>query len=676
MKKLLLLGVAALLSLTATAATATWTFNGAGYTTSSKTLPLTDASSKGTFSISNTTNVAKYGESLAFGKKDAAWKGTITISDTDIPSSATINSIKLTCGAGKGSINFSWKVKVGTEIVICSWKSTSPATSGKIASGTCVESTVNLIGNEIVLDFTQNTGAHAFYLWQIQVDYTPEGGDIAEDPEITFKEQSVEIYKGEKYTNVIEGTHGLTYTWSSSDSEVATVDGNGRVTGVGVGTAEISATSEANPMWNSATIKYAVTVSEFEVKSYGTVKFDFTQESYGLKENPRNQTTDEYYATDGQTICHRGVMLTFKGEQVARMWSDGMRIFNTGGSKEILVSAPDGSIVTEVVLEGTKAGQAPTNVIVSKYAREGASVTHDDNGGVAICTVTVTYREAVEPDVKVSDGMLSTGFTAYSYSMDTEAPAWEATEGWTAATDAVVIPTDEGSHNVWVKMVNDTQACFTTLAYTHYNAAPGETSATYSKQGEYATGVWYVITANHAGRTMTMCRPGAEGLHAARPMPASDGVMTAYNAHFNTHAIAELYATADGHLAFKGDGHDHTGTYLTPGTQAAGARRRVAGAQPSVTAVAVAADGSHEVVIDGAKLGYDKATETFGFGDNYTTPVTLYATDSDANTGIEEVEYGTGDGVEYYNLQGIKVAKPTQGVFIRREGHKATKVVM
>ena len=32
--------------------------------------------------------------------------------------------------------------------------------------------------------------------------------------------------------------------------------------------------------------------------------------------------------------------------------------------------------------------------------------------------------------------------------------------------------------------------------------------------------------------------------------------------------------------------------------------------------------------------------------------------------------------VEYYNLQGVRVANPANGIFIRRQGSKATKVIL
>ena len=46
------------------------------------------------------------------------------------------------------------------------------------------------------------------------------------------------------------------------------------------------------------------------------------------------------------------------------------------------------------------------------------------------------------------------------------------------------------------------------------------------------------------------------------------------------------------------------------------------------------------------------------------------------NAGVENVEIDNNAPVEYYNLQGVKVANPENGIFIKVQGSIATKVVM
>ena len=48
---------------------------------------------------------------------------------------------------------------------------------------------------------------------------------------------------------------------------------------------------------------------------------------------------------------------------------------------------------------------------------------------------------------------------------------------------------------------------------------------------------------------------------------------------------------------------------------------------------------------------------------------------ADVDTAIESVEVAAG-AVEYYNLQGVKVANPENGLFIKKQGNKVSKVVL
>lgn len=44
-------------------------------------------------------------------------------------------------------------------------------------------------------------------------------------------------------------------------------------------------------------------------------------------------------------------------------------------------------------------------------------------------------------------------------------------------------------------------------------------------------------------------------------------------------------------------------------------------------------------------------------------------------TAIESVE-AAGVAAEYYNLQGVKVANPENGIFIKKQGNKVSKVIL
>ena len=51
-------------------------------------------------------------------------------------------------------------------------------------------------------------------------------------------------------------------------------------------------------------------------------------------------------------------------------------------------------------------------------------------------------------------------------------------------------------------------------------------------------------------------------------------------------------------------------------------------------------------------------------------------TATDIPTGVSEIDTDANAPVEYYNLQGVKVENPENGIFIRKQGSKTTKVVL
>ncbi len=60
----------------------------------------------------------------------------------------------------------------------------------------------------------------------------------------------------------------------------------------------------------------------------------------------------------------------------------------------------------------------------------------------------------------------------------------------------------------------------------------------------------------------------------------------------------------------------------------------------------------------------------------YGQGVAYYFYGEDGATGIESIEAEVGGPVEYYNLQGVRVMNPSKGLYIKKQGDKATKVVL
>ena len=43
---------------------------------------------------------------------------------------------------------------------------------------------------------------------------------------------------------------------------------------------------------------------------------------------------------------------------------------------------------------------------------------------------------------------------------------------------------------------------------------------------------------------------------------------------------------------------------------------------------------------------------------------------------VEDINFDANEPVEYYNLQGVRVANPENGLYIRRQGSKVSKVLV
>ena len=71
----------------------------------------------------------------------------------------------------------------------------------------------------------------------------------------------------------------------------------------------------------------------------------------------------------------------------------------------------------------------------------------------------------------------------------------------------------------------------------------------------------------------------------------------------------------------------------------------------------------NNVELSTASMDYCKPAET-------TTTISI-----DDPTGINDIEIEENTSIEYYNLQGVRVMNPTKGLYIKKQGNKATKVI-
>ena len=80
-------------------------------------------------------------------------------------------------------------------------------------------------------------------------------------------------------------------------------------------------------------------------------------------------------------------------------------------------------------------------------------------------------------------------------------------------------------------------------------------------------------------------------------------------------------------------------------------------------------DGSVTVML--IAEGYAVITATTNDGSNLSASCVVSST-----AGIDDVVVDDNAPAEYYNLQGVKVDNPTNGLYIKKQGGKATKVIL
>ena len=222
---------------------------------------------------------------------------------------------------------------------------------------------------------------------------------------VSFSNPTTSVYVGNNVTNVATTTSDGSITYSSSNESVATVDATGVVTGVGAGTAVITASVPATENYNSASATYTITVN----RQSQTVSF--AQSALTLEE--------------GET-----------GSNVATTTGDGSITYQSGNTSVATVDA-----------NGTVTAVAAGTAIVTATAAQ----TTLYNSATATYTVTVTalpddYRYVTEETTTTEtffyesfDGNTSgtggndgswKGAIATSTSVDTDNDGWTLTNGY------------------------------------------------------------------------------------------------------------------------------------------------------------------------------------------------------------------------------------------------------
>ena len=239
---------------------------------------------------------ASKGSQVGSGSKPAS---SIILTGTNIP--GTIKSVKVNSSVASGGAT-----TVGVVVGSTTFQCNNASTATLQTSAADYTFTGEASGN-VVLTWTQSSSSKAIYIKSVTITYEES------DPSDTRAETTVTIDdSGITNTNVYAGTaagslsatvkagddavSGASVTWSSDDTDVATIDAStGVVTLVGAGSTIITASfagDETN--YKPSTDTYELTVTNTDPNAPGTENNPYTV-AQAIQNTPSSGTSDNVY---------------------------------------------------------------------------------------------------------------------------------------------------------------------------------------------------------------------------------------------------------------------------------------------------------------------------------------------------------------------------------------------
>ncbi len=390
-------------------------------------------------------------------------------------------------------------------------------------------------------------------------------------------------------------------------------------------------------------------VAAFCTASAEVATFDFTTNQYGQVVG--DEKTDNYL-TVGTCFSQDLVTVTVTNtEKKVRFFkaSSGTINFriNKGGSVDL--SVPSGNIVkielkgsnlTSFTIGGTT---VPTSKTAAEWTGTAPSVTIDNNkqvGTAQISTMKVTYSTSGE-----TKELAGLSFPENSYKANLGEPFTAPV--LTKATDAAATYT---SSETSVATVDAATGAVTLLSAgtTVITASTAETAKYYSGTAHYTL---VVIDPNAPGATI------GNPMTVAQALAAADGTKDVYVKGYVTEVI-DAYSEKYKNVSFNIADQAGDATVMK-------AFRANWGADVTATA-----DNNPEVgavvILYGNIALYNNVNQLAA-----GCKIVSYSSPS----GIADIEADNIAAPVYYNLQGVRVANPENGLFIEVRGNKAVKVI-
>lgn len=213
------------------------------------------------------------------------------------------------------------------------------------------------------------------YIWGFMTDVSFSYDNYQQpvykqDVTMTFNPSSATATLGEDFTEPTLTTDpaGLTVTYSSSNTSVATVDASGEVALVAAGTTTITATFAGNDMYNGGTASYTLTVSSSSTPVVGSGNYALVTDASTLAAGDKiliayvdgdsryalstTQNTNNRAATTNVTLNNDDTLTPGNDAQVITIEKDGTNfLFNVGNGYLYAASSGSNQLKTETTAD-------------------------------------------------------------------------------------------------------------------------------------------------------------------------------------------------------------------------------------------------------------------------------------------------------------------------------------
>lgn len=453
---------------------------------------------------------------------------------------------------------------------------------------------------------------------------------------IAWTATSVEYKVRDNVANVklpeLDNKEGLNVTYASSNENIATIDETGKVTLKNdvVGTSTISATYKADSKYGETVATYVITVKTNEVDAYAWAEF-----------SPNTKFNFDYLWKAPSKEQKAGKLIEDKNLEVSTVYTakateDGGTFFGETFKNALQLGRIEIDPSTDNLTGTEYSGNSP---MVVKPATDLQLVIIYKKQGVEVGEPKVT--DDVENNV-----ITNTHFAGSE--MNDGKSLWAASQ-----------------KNVTTKL---SQKIINGGSYDPKVTVPGN-----EKEVMYVASVWDL----KAGETYTIWSRGTttavNGIGYIlptidAPTASVEGVadLTAGLDIKGKETVVKLNAAEEGHNVYAVFVAAETGTGVAPADAAA-----------TMTHDELEGQTFSLVGEDGVKVNAPGTLYFFSHDPASDLKSKLaQLTVKDSTTGVNGLEVDANAPVEYYNLNGVRVANPENGVFIRRQGNKVSKVVV